>query len=184
MATRISRGCCCYGRIRVVRHRDVPGRRRWPGLGQKPRFCPRRAGPGRSPDPAHTLRDDRRGLNFHFRLGLDEPGYLDGSHRREVLAHDLAINRTDLLEAGAVLGTASQIPGHPGDVLRAAARLRENREHILQRLRDLIDEARALEFAAARVPAHLAGYEYLPAVCHHAVAVARRARPALGLQDA
>ena len=125
------------------------------------------------------LRDDRRGLDFDFGLGLHERDHLDDAHCREVLAHDRAIGRADAPpdRRGTRCGSSDTRSG--ARCAPAGLRLREHRADVPQRLCDLVGEARALECAAARVPADLAGDEDLAALRRDAVAVARRARPAV-----
>jgi hypothetical protein len=69
------------------------------------------------------------------------------------------------------------VPGHPDDVFRLAARLLQHRHDVLQGLPDLIGKVVAVEYAVL-VPADHAGDKYHAATGGDAVGITFGARPA------
>src|SRR5258708_23964526 len=123
---------------------------------------------------------DGGGLDFYFRLALDEGDDLYDAHHGEILSHHRAVGRADICELCMVFVAARDIPSEPYDVCRAGLCLREHGANVLERLPHLVGQRLAVE-TALRVPTDLPGDENLPAGGDDAVAVAAGPRPLRGL---
>ena len=71
-------------------------------------------------------RDHRRRLDLDARAILDQRLHLDGGHRREMAADDLAVDGAERAIARDVLALVDDVPRHAHDVLGPRARLREH----------------------------------------------------------
>ncbi len=129
-----------------------------------------------------SLRHHPRHLDLHLGAGFHQPGHLHAGHGGEVATHDFAVDRTQFFQAGVVLVTVDDVPGHAHHVFGAGAGLLQHGEHVEQGLAGLGDEVVRLELLL-RIPADLAAHEDHGAARLDAVGIALGAGPAGGLKE-
>jgi glycerol kinase len=130
---------------------------------------------------ATSPRHDRRRLDLDPRRLLDETYDLHHGHCGIMRADDLAIGAAELTQACRVFVHIEHIPSQAHEVMRLGAPLGEDRADVRERLPRLRNEA--VREVAHDVPADDAAGHHDAPVSRHAVGVAARRRPALGLQD-
>src|SRR5262249_37064223 len=116
------------------------------------------------------------GLDLDPRARLDQARHADERHRRVVLAEARAPRGADLARRGPVRGEIGDVDRHLGHALRRAARGPHDGEDVVERPRELLREAVALELLPL-VPPDLTGDEERPARDDRAVRVTPRPRP-------
>ena len=129
---------------------------------------------------APELAFRNNGGRFQLDLGrcVEQIGDEDHAHRREMVADQRFPDAPEFAPAGEIGRLVDAERGHPTDMLRLAAGLRQDRQDVLERLLELRHELLALKFLIG-VPADLAGDEYDAAGRHaDAVGIADRRQPA------
>src|SRR6185369_16240158 len=94
-------------------------------------------------------------------------------------SHDRLPRLADFLEARAIGVDVDDVAGQPRDIWWPRAIAGEDREDVLERLRELAGQGVGRE-GAGLIPADDAGGKDQPAACRHGVGIALRPRPTRG----
>src|ERR1700686_1068055 len=124
-----------------------------------------------------AIGNDRGRFDFETGPIGDERADLDQGDCREVAAHDVAPDGADLGGARRVFLLVEHVPDHAGDVLGLGAGGGEDRDRVLERPAQLVDEVVAGKDLVA-VPADLPGDEDQRAAADDAVRIPFGPRPA------
>lgn len=87
-----------------------------------------------------SIWNDGCDFNLNFRPLFHQARYLHTGHRREVFAHDFAVDLAQLAQATVVFDAVSHVPSHADHVLGAGVGFFEDGGDVAQGLRSLQDE--------------------------------------------
>ena len=123
----------------------------------------------------------REGFYLDLREILEQALYFNKSHRRIVFAHELAVSGADVANTRLIFFLIGNEDQQSRDVFRRAACFPDDRENILESLRELFGKIIAYN-ALFGIPTHLTGYEQeRSSLDENTVVVAARLSESLGI---